>query len=130
MFERFSDEARRTVVLAQEEAKRLNHNYIGTEHILLGLLRDGENVAAKTLQALGITLEAVRQQVEEIIGRGKKDPSGRIPFTPRAKRVLELSLREAISFTIAASAPNTSCSACSARVRAWLPRCWSGWART
>jgi ATP-dependent Clp protease ATP-binding subunit ClpC len=98
MFERFSDEARRTVVLAQEEAKRLNHNYIGTEHILLGLLRDGENVAAKTLQALGITLEAVRQQVEEIIGRGNNDPSGHIPFTPRAKRVLELSLREAISF--------------------------------
>jgi ATP-dependent Clp protease ATP-binding subunit ClpC len=98
MFERFSDEARRTVVLAQEEAKRLNHNYIGTEHILLGLLRDGENVAAKALQALGITLEAGRQQVEEIIGRGKKDPSGQIPFTPRAKRVLELSLREAISF--------------------------------
>jgi ATP-dependent Clp protease ATP-binding subunit ClpC len=98
MFERFSDEARRAVVLAQEEARRLNHNYIGTEHILLGLLHDGENVAAKALQALGVTLEAVRQQVEEIIGRGKKDPSGQIPFTPRAKKVLELSLREAIHF--------------------------------
>ena len=98
MFERFSDEARRAVVLAQEEARRLNHDYIGTEHILLGLLHEGESVAAKALQALGVTLEAVRQQVEEIIGRGKKDPSGQIPFTPRAKKVLELSLREAIHF--------------------------------
>jgi ATP-dependent Clp protease ATP-binding subunit ClpC len=98
MFERFSDQARRSVVLAQEEARRLNHNYIGTEHILLGLLHEGENVAAKALQALGITLEGARQQVEEIIGRGHEDPSGQIPFTPRAKKVLELSLREAIHF--------------------------------
>jgi len=97
MFERFSDEARRAVVLAQQEARRLNHDYIGTEHILLGLLHEGENVAAKALQAVGITLDAVRQQVEEMIGRGEqKDPSGQIPFTPRAKKVLELSLREAI----------------------------------
>jgi ATP-dependent Clp protease ATP-binding subunit ClpC len=98
MFERFSDQARRAIVLAQEEAKRLNHDYIGTEHILLGLLHDGENVAAKALQSLGVTLEASRQQVEEIIGRGNKGPSGQMPFTPRAKKVLELSLREAIHF--------------------------------
>jgi ATP-dependent Clp protease ATP-binding subunit ClpC len=96
MFERFSDAARRVIVLAQEEARRLNHHYIGTEHILLGLLRDDESVATRALQALGITLEAVRQQVEEIVGRGKKMPSGHIPFTPRAKKVLELSLREAL----------------------------------
>ena len=99
MFERFSDGARRAIVLAQEEARALNHDYIGTEHILLGLQRDGESVAARALQALGITLEAVRQQVEEIIGRGNKVPSGHIPFTPRAKRVLELSLREAMHFS-------------------------------
>jgi ATP-dependent Clp protease ATP-binding subunit ClpC len=98
MFERFSDRARQVVILAQEEARRLNHDYIGTEHVLLGLLRDGESVAASALQALGITLEAVRQQVEEIIGRGNKAPSGHIPFTPRAKKVLELSLREAMNF--------------------------------
>jgi ATP-dependent Clp protease ATP-binding subunit ClpC len=98
MFERFSDEARRAVVLAQEEARMLNHDYIGTEHILLGLLRETEGVAAKALQALGITLDAARQQVEEMIGRGKNDPTGHISFTPRAKKVLELSLREAIDF--------------------------------
>ena len=98
MFERFSDGARRVVVLAQDEAKRLNHDYIGTEHILLGLLHDGESVAARAFQPLGITLETAREQVEEIIGRGKKVPSGHIPFTPRAKKVLELSLREAMHF--------------------------------
>jgi ATP-dependent Clp protease ATP-binding subunit ClpC len=96
MFERFSDAARQVIVLAQEEARRLNHHYIGTEHILLGLLRDDESGATRALQELGITLEAVRQQVEEIVGRGKKMPSGHIPFTPRAKKVLELSLREAL----------------------------------
>jgi ATP-dependent Clp protease ATP-binding subunit ClpC len=96
MFERFTDRARRTVVLAQEEARLLQHNYIGTEHILLGLIREGEGVAAKALESLGIGLEAVRQQVEEIIGRGQQAPSGHIPFTPRAKKVLELALREAI----------------------------------
>jgi ATP-dependent Clp protease ATP-binding subunit ClpC len=94
MFERFTDRARRVVVLAQEEARVLNHDYIGTEHILLGLLHEGEGVAAKALEALGISLEAVRQRVEEIIGKGKDAPSGHIPFTPRAKKVLELSLRE------------------------------------
>ncbi len=96
MFERFTDRARRVVVLAQEEARLLNHNYIGTEHILLGLIHEGEGVAAKALESLGISLEAVRNQVEEIIGQGGSSPSGHIPFTPRAKKVLELSLREAL----------------------------------
>ena len=96
MFERFTDRARRVVVLAQEEARLLNHNYIGTEHILLGLIHEGEGVAAKALESLGISLEAVRNQVEEIIGQGGASPSGHIPFTPRAKKVLELSLREAL----------------------------------
>ncbi len=96
MFERFTDRARRVVVLAQEEARLLNHSYIGTEHILLGLIHEGEGIAAKALESLGISLEAVRNQVEEIIGQGGSSPSGHIPFTPRAKKVLELSLREAL----------------------------------
>ncbi|QGK70445.1 AAA domain-containing protein [Allosaccharopolyspora coralli] len=96
MFERFTDRARRVVVLAQEEARSLNHNYIGTEHILLGLIHEGEGVAAKALESLGSELQNVRQQVEEIIGQGQQEPSGHIPFTPRAKKVLELSLREAL----------------------------------
>ncbi len=96
MFERFTDRARRVVVLAQEEARLLNHNYIGTEHILLGLIHEGEGVAAKALESLSISLEAVRSQVEEMIGQGGSSPSGHIPFTPRAKKVLELSLREAL----------------------------------
>jgi ATP-dependent Clp protease ATP-binding subunit ClpC len=95
MFERFTDRARRVVVLAQEEARALNHNYIGTEHILLGLVHDGEGVAAKALESLGVSLGAVRRQVEEIIGHGAGAATGHIPFTPRAKKVLELSLREA-----------------------------------
>jgi ATP-dependent Clp protease ATP-binding subunit ClpC len=94
MFERFTDRARRVVVLAQEEARMLDHGYIGTEHLLLGLVHEGEGVAAKALEAMGISLEAVREQVETIIGRGEHPESGHIPFTPRAKRVLELSLRE------------------------------------
>jgi ATP-dependent Clp protease ATP-binding subunit ClpA len=96
MFERFTDRARRVVVLAQEEARMLNHNYIGTEHILLGLIHEGEGVAAKALEFLGISLDAVRQQVEEIIGQGDQVPSGHVPFTPRAKKVLELSMRESL----------------------------------
>jgi ATP-dependent Clp protease ATP-binding subunit ClpC len=96
MFERFTDRARRVVVLAQEEARMLDHNYIGTEHILLGLIHEGEGVAAKALDSMGIGLDAVRQEVGEIIGRGQDAPSGHIPFTPRAKKVLELSLREAL----------------------------------
>ena len=95
MFERFTDRGRRVVVLAQEEARMLNHNYLGTEHLLLGLLRESGGVAAKALQSLGIGLEAVRHQVVEIIGEGHQAPSGHIPFTPRVKKVLELSLREA-----------------------------------
>jgi ATP-dependent Clp protease ATP-binding subunit ClpA len=96
MFERFTDRARRVVVLAQEEARLLNHNYIGTEHLLLGLAHEGQGVAAGALESLGIRLEALRSQVEEIIGRGESEAasSGHIPFTPRAKTVLELSLRE------------------------------------
>src|ERR687889_66627 len=96
MFERFTDRAREIIVLAQEEARMLNHNYIGTEHILLGLIHEGEGVAAKALESLGISLDGVRTQVTEIIGEGQQAPSGHIPFTPRAKKVLELSLREAL----------------------------------
>ena len=96
MFERFTDRARRVVVLAQEEARLLKHNYIGTEHVLLGLIHEGEGVAAKALEQLGISLDAVRVEVEAIIGNGASSPSGHIPFTPRAKKVLELSLREAL----------------------------------
>jgi len=96
MFEQFTDRARRVVALAQDEARILNHDYIGTEHILLGLIHEGDGVAAKALESLGISLDAVRQQVLEIIGRGEQAPPGHIPFTPRAKKVLELSLREAL----------------------------------
>jgi len=97
MFERFTDRARRVVVLAQDEARMLDHNYVGTEHILLGLIHEGEGVAAKALESLGISLDAVREQVEQVIGRGQQQaPLGHIPFTPRAKKVLELSLREAL----------------------------------
>jgi hypothetical protein len=95
MFERFTDRGRRVVVLAQEEARMLNHNYIGTEHLLLGLIRESGGVAARALESLGLSLEAVRQQVEEIIGQGQQPPGGHIPFTPRAKKVLELAHREA-----------------------------------
>src|SRR5215217_4750675 len=96
MFERFTDNASRVVVLAQEEARMLSHDYIGTEHILLGLIHQGEGVAAEALESLGISLEAARAQVEEIKGQGQQAPSGRVPFTPRVKKVLELSLREAL----------------------------------
>jgi hypothetical protein len=96
MFERFTDRARRVVVLAQEEARLLNHDYIGTEHILLGLIQEGDGVAARALQSLGISLDAVRARVEDIIGRGDEQSPSHIPFTPRAKKVLELSLREAL----------------------------------
>lgn len=96
MFERFTDRARATVVHSQEEARLLHHNYIGTEHLLLGLIREGEGVAARALEELGVSLEGVREQVEQIIGQGEQAPAGHIPFTPRAKKVLELSLREAL----------------------------------
>ena len=96
MFERFTDRARRVVVLAQEEARMLNHDYIGTEHIFLGLIHEGEGVAAAALESLGVSMAKARDQVREIIGQGEVFPSGHLPFTPRAKKVLELSLREAL----------------------------------
>jgi hypothetical protein len=97
MFERFTNQARRVVVLAQEESRQLNHNYIGTEHLLLGLLHEGKGTGARALESMDITLEAARREVETRIGRGKQEPSGRIPFTPRAKKSLELSLRESLA---------------------------------
>jgi ATP-dependent Clp protease ATP-binding subunit ClpA len=96
MFERFTNQSRRVVVLAQEEARMLNHNYIGTEHLLLGLLHEGRGSAARALTAMDVTLSAARDQVVAIVGRGQKEASGHIPFTPRAKKSLELSLREAL----------------------------------
>jgi ATP-dependent Clp protease ATP-binding subunit ClpA len=97
VFERFTDQARRAVVLAQEEARALDHNFIGTEHLLLGLLRDDDSAASGLLELFGVPFDQVRERVEEIIGRGQKGPpSGHIPFTPRAKKVLEMSLREAL----------------------------------
>jgi Clp amino terminal domain, pathogenicity island component len=99
MFERFTDRARRVIVLAQEEARGLNHNFIGTEHLLLGLIHEGEGVAPMALESLGVPLEAVRARVEEVIGRGERAPGEQIPFTPRAKKVLELSLREALALS-------------------------------
>jgi ATP-dependent Clp protease ATP-binding subunit ClpC len=98
VFERFTDRARHVVVLAQQEARLLGHDYIGTEHLLLGLLADGEGTAARALESLGVTLDAAREQVREIIGEGKRPQQGHIPFTPRAKKVLELSLREALEW--------------------------------
>jgi ATP-dependent Clp protease ATP-binding subunit ClpC len=95
MFERFTDRARRVVVLAQEEARLLDHDYIGTEHLLLGLAAEEEGIAARALAELGIDLETVRREVEEVVGRGDTTPSGHIPFTRRAKKALESSLREA-----------------------------------
>jgi ATP-dependent Clp protease ATP-binding subunit ClpC len=97
MFERFTERSRRVIVLAQEEARLLKHNYIGTEHLLLGLLADGEGDAARTLESLGVTLEAARHEVREILGEGHEPQKGHIPFTPRAKKVLELALREALT---------------------------------
>lgn len=96
MFERFTDRARRIVVLAQEEARALNHNYIGTEHLLLGMIQEGDGIAAKVMEILKISPGAVRDQVRQVIGEGQQPPSGHIPFTPRGKKVLELALREAL----------------------------------
>jgi ATP-dependent Clp protease ATP-binding subunit ClpC len=97
LFERFTERARQVVVLAQDEARALKHNYIGTEHILLGLLREEEGLAARVLESLDITVEEVRAQVARIVGQGDEVTTGQIPFTPRAKKVLELALREALS---------------------------------
>jgi ATP-dependent Clp protease ATP-binding subunit ClpC len=96
MYERLTDRARRVVALAEDEARRLSHNHVGTEHLLLGLIDEGDGVAARTLESLGVSLAAVRQQVEMIIGQGREAPRGRIPYTPRARKALELSLREAL----------------------------------
>jgi ATP-dependent Clp protease ATP-binding subunit ClpA len=96
MFERFTDRARRVVVLAQEEARMLEHNYIGTEHLLLALIHEGEGVAAAALRALDVDLDTLRREVEALVGRGQQPPKGHIPFTPRAKKVLELALRESV----------------------------------
>src|SRR5207253_1399764 len=98
MFERFTERARQVVVLAQDEARALKHNYIGTEHLLLGLLREKEGLGARVLESLGVRLPAVRDEVERIIGQGDEVGAGQIPFTPRSKKVLELSLREALAF--------------------------------
>jgi len=97
MFERFTERSRRVVVLAQEESRMLDHNYIGTEHILLGLIHEGDGIAARVIESAGLTLDAARAEVERMIGRGTSEPTGHIPFTPRAKRVLELALREALA---------------------------------
>ncbi len=99
MFERFTDRARAIVVLAQEEARDLRHNYIGTEHLLLGLLRENEGLGGKSLTSVGLDLETARAEVERRIGEGLEDPHGHIPFTPRAKKVLELALRQALKLS-------------------------------
>jgi hypothetical protein len=96
MFKRFTPQVRQAVVLAQEESRRLHHHYLGTEHLVLGLLAEGEGIGAQVLQHAGITLDAARGGVEKITGRGEKTPNGHIPFNPRAKKVLELALREAL----------------------------------
>jgi ATP-dependent Clp protease ATP-binding subunit ClpA len=97
MFERFTESSRRVVVLAQEEARMLDHNYIGTEHLLLGLIHEGDGIAARAIESTELTLDAARAEVERIIGRGGSTPTGHIPFTPRAKMILELALREALA---------------------------------
>jgi hypothetical protein len=128
LFERFTDRARRVVVLAQEEARLLNHNYIDTEHLLLGLIHEGEGVAATALESLAMSLEAVRGQVEEIIGQGQSAPTGHIPFTPGPRRCWSCRCGRPSSWATTTSAPSTSCSGSSVRARAWPPRCWSSWA--
>jgi ATP-dependent Clp protease ATP-binding subunit ClpA len=118
VFERFTEPARQVVVLAQDEARALSHNYIGTEHLLLGLLREQEGLAARVLVSLDVTLDAVRDQVARIVGQGDEFLTGQIPFTPRAKKVLELSLREALALVTTTSAPSICCSVWSAKARA------------
>jgi ATP-dependent Clp protease ATP-binding subunit ClpC len=111
MFERFTDRARRVVVLAQEEARMLNHNYIGTEHILLGLIHEGEGVAAKALESMNISLEAVRNQVEEIIGRARPRPPATSPSRRAPRRCSSCRCARRCSSATTTSAPSTSCSA-------------------
>src|SRR5438309_2645752 len=115
MFERFTERARQVVVLAQEEARTLKHNYIGTEHILLGLLREEEGLAARVLESLDITVDEVRARVAQIVGQGDEVTTGQIPFAPRAKKVLELSRARRSRWATTTSAPSTSCSASSTR---------------
>jgi ATP-dependent Clp protease ATP-binding subunit ClpC len=117
VFERFTEPARQVVVLAQDEARALRHNYIGTEHILLGLLREREGLGALALESLDVKLEDVRAQVGRIVGQGEEATTGQIPFTPRAKKVLELSLREALSLGHDTSAPSICSSGSCARTR-------------
>jgi ATP-dependent Clp protease ATP-binding subunit ClpC len=126
VFERFTQRARHVIVLAQEEAGRLDHNYIGTEHLLLGLLAEVDGVGARALGTLGISLPSVRAEIEKTIGRGPTPPAGHIPFTPRAKRVLELSLWKPVSWVINTSAPSISYWVSSARARAWRLRSSEG----
>jgi ATP-dependent Clp protease ATP-binding subunit ClpC len=112
VFERFTERARQVVVLAQDEARALKHNHIGTEHILLGLLREGEGIPARIFETFGVGLEDVRAQVGRIVGQGDEVTTGQIPFTPRAKKVLELSLREALRSATSTSGPSMSSLAC------------------
>jgi ATP-dependent Clp protease ATP-binding subunit ClpC len=126
VFERFTDRSRRVLVLAQEEAHLLTHAFIGTEPILLGLIHEGEGIAAKALESLGITLEAVRGKVEETIGMAGSGPSAP-PFTPRAKKALELSLREALQLGHSYIGTEHMLSGWSARARGSPPRCSSAW---
>ena len=118
MFERFTERARQVVVLAHEEARTLKHDYIGTEHVLLGLLREEEGLAARVLESLDITVDRVRAQVVLIVGPGEEVSSGQIPFTPRAKKVLELATARRCRSATTTSAPSTSCSGWCARTGA------------
>jgi len=124
MFERFTEKAIKVVMLAQEEARRLGHNFVGTEQILLGLIGEGTGISAKVLKSMGVNLKEARVEVEKIIGRGSGFVAVEIPFTPRAKRVLELSLEEAPSWGTTTSVPSICCSVCSERVRASLRASW------
>jgi ATP-dependent Clp protease ATP-binding subunit ClpC len=124
VFERFTDRARSVLVLAQEEARLLNHSFIGTEHILLGLIHQGDGVAGQALESLGITLEAVRNRVEETIGMAGTIPGGSPPFTPRAKKVLELSLREALQLGHSYIGTEHILLGLVVRAKAWPPPCW------
>ena len=123
MFERFTDRARRVIVLAQEEARGLNHNYIGTEHILLGLIHEGEGVAAKALESMGIALEAVRQEVEEIIGQGTEPPVGHIPLLHAPRRYWNCPCVKACKWAISTLAPSFYSSVSFAKAKASRPRC-------
>ena len=131
MFERFTDRARLVVVRAQEEARRLDHDYVGTEHLLLGLIHESVGgMAARALESLGIGLETVRQRVEEVTDRGEQAPSGRILFTTQAKGCWSWRCWNPSSSAITTLAPSTSCSASSVRATAWPCRCCRGWAPT